>query len=298
MSAPPANKKAKTDGGSPPPARIALIGAAWWSQGWHLPQLERNPDSTIAAIMQRSEQPKAAAFLNLTLETKTQLAARYPDAPIFSSCEELLANEETMAKIDGVIICTAHACHADMGAKFLAAGKHVLMEKPMTVDVAEARTLASQAAAAAPQLAFMVNNTANYRDQVTHQEPQTTSLPPSCFVSFFASQSVAVLAKAFEARKLVEDGELGDIHHVLCVMYSPLMFLFDDPANDGWVKPTVGAIAPPRLLSPSPTRSTSTVLALTLPIVLAPPCRGRWSNLTARAMALAGANPAMPSHGS
>ena len=83
----------------------------------------------ISAIMQRSEQPTAAAFLNLTLETKTQLKARYQGVPIFSSCEEMLADEETMAKTDGVIICTAHACHADMGAKFLAAGKHVLMEK-------------------------------------------------------------------------------------------------------------------------------------------------------------------------
>jgi hypothetical protein len=32
----------------PPPARIAVIGAAWWSQGWHLPQLERNPNAEIA----------------------------------------------------------------------------------------------------------------------------------------------------------------------------------------------------------------------------------------------------------
>ena len=118
----------------PPPARIAVIGAAWWSQGWHLPQLERNPDAEIAAIMQRSEQPRAAAFLNLTLETKTQLRERYPDAPIYSSCEDMIADKEVMAKIDGVIICTAHACHADMGMKFLAAGKHVLMEKPMTVE--------------------------------------------------------------------------------------------------------------------------------------------------------------------
>ena len=132
----------------PGPARIAVIGAAWWSQGWHLPQLQRNPDSEIAAIMQRSEQPTAAAFLNLTLETKTQLRERYPDVPIFSSCEEMVADEEAMSKIDGVIICTAHACHASMGKMFLAAGKHVLMEKPMTVDVDEARELAAAADAA------------------------------------------------------------------------------------------------------------------------------------------------------
>ena len=159
--------------------------------------------------MQRSEQPTAAAFLKLTLETKTELAARYADVPIYSSCEEMLADPEMMAKLDGVIICTAHACHADMGAKFLAAGKHVLMEKPMTVDVPEARTLAAADKALAEQnLAFMVNNTANYR------------------------------AKCFAARKLVEDGALGEIHHVMCFMYSPLMFLFDDPANTGWVQAT------------------------------------------------------------
>ena len=110
-----------------------------------------------------------------------------------------------MAKIDGVIICTAHACHAEMGLQFLAAGKHVLMEKPMTVDVAEARLLAAAADKALrdQKVAFMVNNTANYR------------------------------AKCLEARRLVEAGELGTLHHVLAVMYSPLMFLFDDPANDG-----------------------------------------------------------------
>eukprot|EP00966_Prymnesium_polylepis_P087554 2025953-Prymnesium_polylepis.1 len=60
------------------------------------------------------------------------------------------------------------------------------MEKPMTVDVGEARELAAAADAAAPRLAFMVNNTANFRD--------------TCF----------------DARRLVETGELGDIHHVLC----------------------------------------------------------------------------------
>ena len=77
----------------------------------------------------------------------------------------------------------------------------------MTVDVAEARALAARAAAASPRLAFMVNNTANFR--------------PQCF----------------EAKRLIDEGGVGDVHHVLCVMYSPLMFLFDDPANDGWVKP-------------------------------------------------------------
>jgi predicted dehydrogenase len=138
----------------------------------------------------------ARVFAHFMLTSGTLLPRFALSAPLFAFA--------------GVIICTAHACHADMGKMFLDAGKHVLMEKPMTVDVPEARDLAAAADAALrdQKLCFMVNNTANYRD------------------------------KCFDARRLVEEGQLGDIHHVLCVMYSPLMFLFDDPANDGWVKAT------------------------------------------------------------
>ena len=192
------------------PARIAVIGAAWWSQGWHLPQLFRNPNATIAAIVQRSEQPTAAAFLNLTLDTKTMLREKYPNVPMYASCEEMIADKETMNNVDGVIICTSHSCHSWMSKLFLDQGKHILCEKPMTVDVAEAQILATQADAAlqTSNVAFFVNNTANYRPQY------------------------------FEARNLIQSNELGDIHHILCVMYSPLMFLFDDPKNTGWVQAT------------------------------------------------------------
>ena len=62
--------------------------------------------------------------------------------------------------------------------QFLNAGKHVLMEKPMTVDVAEARTLAEAATRAAPRLSFMVNNTVSRNTSVflartLHREART-----------------------------------------------------------------------------------------------------------------------------
>lgn len=200
------SKKCKT--ASDKPAGLALVGAAWWAQGWHLPDIAKNPNSKLVAIVQRSHQPNppAEAF-NTSLENKDQLKARY-NVPIYSSCEELIADADVMKDVDGVIICTAHHCHASMGKLFLDAGKHILMEKPMTADVAEARELAAAAEAALPRQVFMVNNTANFRD------------------------------KCFDARRLVESGELGAINHVLCVMYSPLLGLFDDPKNEGWVKPT------------------------------------------------------------
>jgi predicted dehydrogenase len=191
---------------APPPARIAVVGAGWWAQGWHLPQLTRNPNAVLVAIVQRSEQPTAAAFLNLTLDTKTQLKEKYPNVPQYTSCEEMIADEEMMATLDGVIVCTSHACHHWMGKLFLDAGKHILMEKPMTVDVEEAKALAAQASSS--DRIFMVNNTANYRPQF------------------------------FQARTMIEQHEIGTLHHVLCVMYSPLLFLFDDPKNTGWTAPT------------------------------------------------------------
>mmetsp|Transcript_46452 Transcript_46452/g.137229 ORF Transcript_46452/g.137229 Transcript_46452/m.137229 type:complete len:275 (+) Transcript_46452:322-1146(+) len=89
------------------------------------------------------------------------------------------------------------------------AGLHVLMEKPMTTDVAEARTLAAAAEAhRAAGRFFAVNNTANWREQ--------TRL----------------------GAEAVSAGRIGRVQHVACRMHSPLMWLFDEPANVGWTQPT------------------------------------------------------------
>ena len=77
-----------------------------------------------------------------------------------------------------------------------------MMEKPMTTDVAQARQLAA-AAAAAPTLAFMVNNTGNWR-------------------------AVPRGARHGRVRRRV-----GAVQHVQCAMHSALLWLFDDAANVG-----------------------------------------------------------------
>lgn len=81
--------------------------------------------------------------------------------------------------------------------------------QPMTTDVAEARALLAAARAAAP-LAFMVNNTANWR------------------------------AQASLAHEAVSVGRIGVVEHVMCSMHSPLLWLFEDPANEGWTTPSGG----------------------------------------------------------
>ena len=51
------------------------------SGGRHLPQLHNNPNVELAAIVQRSEQPTAAAYLHTELESKTQLKERCEGMP-------------------------------------------------------------------------------------------------------------------------------------------------------------------------------------------------------------------------
>jgi len=182
--------------------RIAVCGAGWWAQGWHLPHLHRNPRATIVAIVEPNPTPRSATS---TLESTAALGELY-GVPTFATVEALLASG---VALDGVVVCTPHRTHAHIGTLALAAGKHVLMEKPMTTNVAEARALLAAATAAAP-LCFMVNNTANWRPQA--------KLAADCIAA----------------------GRIGAVEHVQCSMHSPLLWLFDDPANEGWTAPTAG----------------------------------------------------------
>jgi predicted dehydrogenase len=63
----------------------------------------------------------------------------------YATVEELLADETV-----GVVhICTPHPLHPALARAALAAGKHVVCEKPLALDVGEARALATAADAAA-----------------------------------------------------------------------------------------------------------------------------------------------------
>lgn len=64
------------------------------------------------------------------------------DAPFTADYTELLARDD----VDAVVILTAMPSHGEIAAAALAAGKHVLVEKPMAVDLEVAAALVAQAA--------------------------------------------------------------------------------------------------------------------------------------------------------
>jgi predicted dehydrogenase len=112
-------------------------------------------------------------------------------------------------ELDGVLITTPHATHFEHATKAMKAGLHILCEKPMTTDVDEARSLSAAATDhEARGKCFLINNTANWR------------------------------AQTIAAHDMLAGGGVGRVQHVSCAMHSPLIWLFDDPANGGWVQTT------------------------------------------------------------
>eukprot|EP00929_Paragymnodinium_shiwhaense_P083062 TRINITY_DN44101_c0_g1_i1.p1 TRINITY_DN44101_c0_g1~~TRINITY_DN44101_c0_g1_i1.p1 ORF type:complete len:632 (+),score=86.76 TRINITY_DN44101_c0_g1_i1:164-2059(+) len=180
--------------------RIAVVGAGWWGQGWHLPQVSRNSDSKVVAIVESNPHPRST--LNPDMLSTKELEEKY-GVPVFTSIDALL---EAQMNIDGVVVSCSHLAHFEVGMKALKAGWHVLMEKPMTTEPKEAVELA-HCAANSPGV-FMVNNSANWRQQ------------------------------AKRAHDLVKGGSIGKVKHVQCYMGSALLWLFDNPENVAWVKPS------------------------------------------------------------
>lgn len=181
-------------------ARIAVIGAGWWSQGWHLPQISRHRAAAVAAVVDPSRQLRST--LNPDMRQLGEFGEMYA-CPVFLTLDEMLRAE---VDVDGVVICTSHAAHFENAKMALERDIHVLCEKPMCTDPVEAWQLAE--IAERRNASLMINNTANWRENTVR-----------------AHQMV------------VKEGLVGNIEHATCYMGSPLLWLFDDPANTGWTKP-------------------------------------------------------------
>ena len=188
-------------------ANIALIGAGWWSQGWHLPCLDRNEGANLVAIVDTSSHPKSN--LNPDLESLETLKHKY-NTQIYSSISELL--NEMGPELDGVLIATPHATHYAIGKVFMeeidrrkeqgeAKPLHILMEKPMSTDVQHSLLLYKLVKDHAGPSQFWVNHSANFRTQ------------------------------AKMAREAISSGRIGKIRHITGFFASPLMWIFDDPSN-------------------------------------------------------------------
>ncbi|MDX6663631.1 MAG: hypothetical protein QOG09_1733 [Solirubrobacterales bacterium] len=126
---------------------IGLAGAGYWGS-----KLARNIFEAGNCRLAAISDPDAA-----NLEAAI---SRYPGTRGLTSLEDLLADEE----IDGVVLATPASQHAEHARMALEAGKHVMVEKPMALSVADADAVCELAEQTG--LTLMVGHTFLYSEPV------------------------------------------------------------------------------------------------------------------------------------
>lgn len=109
-----------------PLLRVGLVGYGFAGRTFHAPVLSAVPGLQLAAVA--SSQPG-------------QVQADWPGVPVEPDAQALLRRSD----IDLVVIAAPNAQHHPLARDALKAGKHVVVDKPFTLDAAQARDLAGLA---------------------------------------------------------------------------------------------------------------------------------------------------------
>src|ERR1700736_6642700 len=107
--------------------RVGLIGYGYAGKTFHAPLI------------------RSVAGLQLTIvgsSKRDTVLADFPEVKVCSNVEEVAAHPE----VDLLVIASPNESHYPLAAAALQAGKDVVVDKPFTVTLAEARSLAEIAA--------------------------------------------------------------------------------------------------------------------------------------------------------
>ena len=107
--------------------RVAVIGCGGIANGKHLPSLKAVKDIELVA------------FCDIIIERAEKAAREYgvEGARVYECYRELLEKE----KPDVVHVCTPNRSHSEISIAAMEAGAHVLCEKPMAINEAEAKAM-------------------------------------------------------------------------------------------------------------------------------------------------------------
>lgn len=120
------------------PLKVGLVGAGGIA-GAHLPAYKEYQDSV-----------QLVAVCDVVEAAAARRAAEMGNVPYFTAIDQMLREVE----LDAVDICTTHIQHAPLALTAMAAGKHVLVEKPMACSMAECHSMVDAAERA--DVTFMV----------------------------------------------------------------------------------------------------------------------------------------------
>lgn len=105
--------------------RVGIIGAGNIAQNAHIPSYLKQKDVEIIAVCDINE------------SRAKEVANKYDIKYVTSSFQELISIEE----VDAVSICTGNNFHQPAAVAAANAGKHILCEKPMAMNVEEAESM-------------------------------------------------------------------------------------------------------------------------------------------------------------
>lgn len=148
------------------PVKFGLIGFGAWG-GCHANAISVTQGAELTAIAVRSEESQARA------------REAYPNVDVYADYHELLDRED----LDAIDIVLPSFLHHEMAKAALLSGKHLLLEKPMTLNVADCRELVELA------------NSSNLKLAIGH-ELRLSSLWA-------------------RAKQLIDEGLIGDPQYVL-----------------------------------------------------------------------------------
>lgn len=113
---------------NPATTGVGIVGLGYW--GSHLARnVVAARGARLAAIAEAEKYPAERA------------QAEYPQARLHRDLDSLLADED----VGAVIVATPAATHVEFAMKVLQSGRHVLVEKPLALDVAGGRALVDEA---------------------------------------------------------------------------------------------------------------------------------------------------------
>src|SRR5258708_29971818 len=183
---------------------VGIIGAGGIAQKLHLPDIAQTPGLRVTCLAGRKE------------TRLRSLAERFDVPRITTDYHAILADDD----IQGVIIATPHPLHVSYGLDALKSGKHILMQKPLCGDLAEADAFAAAVAASDRTVLCLP-----HFGDATYRAPQ-----------------------------LVDAGAIGPISGAYCrashggpeVYYAEVLDGFGEPGGDLWFfdakKASVGAL--------------------------------------------------------
>jgi predicted dehydrogenase len=186
--------------------RCGVIGAGWWATFAHIPALLSHPRAELLAIQKNK------------IDQARKVASHFGIPYACTTTQELLAIDG----LEAVVVSSSPHLHFEQAASALKMGKHVLIEKPMTLTASQARELLDLAGER--KLQFLISCPWHYT------------------------------AHAAQAQHLIRTGKLGSLRMISVLMTNPVSQLLrgEDtvPTHNGeaaYLQPRAGTYSDPAI---------------------------------------------------